>query len=77
MATHSSILAWRIPWAENPGVLQSMGLQTVRHGRVTNTGTHMHARTHTHTHTHTGLIPLYMAKVKRLIPLFMGGKEGT
>ena len=31
MATHSSILAWRIPWTEEPGRLQSMGLQTVRH----------------------------------------------
>ena len=31
MATHSSILAWRIPWTENPGGLQSMGLQRVRH----------------------------------------------
>ena len=28
MATHSSILAWRIPWTEEPGGLQSMGLQT-------------------------------------------------
>ena len=27
MATHSNILAWGIPWAEKPGVLQSMGLQ--------------------------------------------------
>ena len=27
MATHSSSLAWRIPWAEEPGGLQSMGLQ--------------------------------------------------
>ena len=27
MATHSSILAWKIPWTEEPGVLQSMGLQ--------------------------------------------------
>ena len=27
MATHSSILAWKIPWAEKPGRLQSMGLQ--------------------------------------------------
>ena len=27
MATHSSILAWRIPWSEEPGRLQSMGLQ--------------------------------------------------
>ena len=31
MATHSSILAWRIPWSEEPGGLQSMGLQRVRH----------------------------------------------
>ena len=31
MATHSSILAWRIPWTEEPGRLPSMGLQRVRH----------------------------------------------
>ena len=31
MATHSSILAWRIPRTEEPGGLQSMGLQRVRH----------------------------------------------
>ena len=31
MITHSSILAWRIPWTEKPGGLQPMGLQTVRH----------------------------------------------
>ena len=31
MATHSSILAWRIPWAEEPVELQSMALQRVRH----------------------------------------------
>ena len=31
MATHSSILAWIIPWTEEPGRLQSMGLQRVRH----------------------------------------------
>ena len=31
MATHSSILAWRIPWMEEPGGLQSMGSQRVRH----------------------------------------------
>ena len=29
MATHSSILAWRIPWTEEPGRLRSMGLQRV------------------------------------------------
>ena len=31
MVTHSSILAWRIPWTEKPGRLQSMGSQRVRH----------------------------------------------
>ena len=31
MAAHSSILAWRIPWTEEPGRLQSMGLQRVGH----------------------------------------------
>ena len=31
MATHSSVLAWRIPWVEGPGGLQSIGLQRVRH----------------------------------------------
>ena len=31
MATHSTILAWRIPQTEEPGKLQSMGLQRVRH----------------------------------------------
>ena len=31
MATHSSILAWRIPWTDEPGVLWSMGSQNVEH----------------------------------------------
>ena len=31
MATHSSVLAWRIPWTEEPGGLQSTGSQTVGH----------------------------------------------
>ena len=37
MATHSSILAWRIPWTEEPGELQSMGSQRVRHDWAANT----------------------------------------
>ena len=37
MATHSSVLAWRITWTEKLGGLQSMGLQRVRHDRATNT----------------------------------------
>ena len=35
MATHSSILVWRIPWTEEPGGLQSMGSQRVRHDLAT------------------------------------------
>ena len=35
MATHSSVLAWRIPWTEEPGGLQSMGSQRVRHDVAT------------------------------------------
>ena len=31
MATHSSILAWKMPWTEEPGRLPSLGLQRVRH----------------------------------------------
>ena len=37
MTSHSSNLAWRIPWTEEPGRLQSMGSQRVGHDLVTNT----------------------------------------
>ena len=39
MAPHSSTLAWKIPWTEEPGRLQSRGLSRVRHNWVTNTFT--------------------------------------
>ena len=42
MVTHSSIPAWRIPWTENPGGLQSTGLQRVWHGWATFTHTHIY-----------------------------------
>ena len=35
MATHSGILAWEIPWTEEPDILQSMGSQRVRHDLTT------------------------------------------
>ena len=44
MATHSSILAWRIPWTEEPGVLQSMGWQRVRHNPANDTHPHQHSK---------------------------------
>ena len=40
MATHSSIFAWRIPQTEEPGGLQSMGLQSIGHNSAANTHTH-------------------------------------
>ena len=40
MATHSNILAWKVPWTEEPGGLQSMGSQRIGHDRATE---HAHA----------------------------------
>ena len=45
MTTHSSILAWRIPCTEEPGGLQSMGLQRVRRNWVSNTHSLTHSLT--------------------------------
>ena len=54
MATHSSILAWKIPWTEDPGGLQSRGSQRFRiNWAIERTCTHTHTHTHTHTQTHT------------------------
>ena len=53
MATHSRILAWEIPWTEEPGGPQYMGSQRVRQDRVTNTHTHTHIHTHAHIHAYT------------------------
>ena len=53
MATHSSIIAWIILWTEEPGRLQSMRWQSVRHDWVTE---HVCACTHTHTHTCTHMM---------------------
>ena len=67
MATHSSILAWRIPWTEEPGGLQSMRLQ--RDGHDWSIKTHS---THTHTHTHcilraSGLSGTLLMRIPELI----------
>ena len=54
MATHSRILAWKIPWTEEPGGVQSIGSQS----DMTETRTHM--CTHSDTHSHTlSLYQLY------------------
>ena len=44
MATHSSILAWRMPWTEESGGLQSMGLQRIRHDWVSKCNTAQHSK---------------------------------
>ena len=43
MAPHSSTLAWKIPWTEEPGGLQSMGSQGAGHDRATSFTFHFHA----------------------------------
>ena len=62
MAPHSSTLAWKIPWMEEPGRLQSMGSQRVGHDWVTSfhftsmagkEDNWVYVCVHTHTHTHT------------------------
>ena len=55
----SSILAWEIPWTEEPGGLQSMGSQRVRHNWV-----------HTHTHTHTVFQRLWLEQWDQFLTLF-------
>ena len=49
VATHSSILAWRIPWTEEPGGLQSMGSQRVRHDWATSLTLLTNSMSHTPT----------------------------
>ena len=63
MTTHSSILAWRIPWTEEPGGLQSMGSHRVRHWWVAFTFALIWLHTHIHTlwfeNVHIKLITAY------------------
>ena len=63
MATHSSILAWEIPWIEEPGGLLSLGLKRVGHD-----WTH----THTHTHTHSRFMKHFVkGKIVHFYNIFM------
>ena len=50
MATHSSIFAWEIPWTEEPGRLQSTGLQRVRHDLATKQQTTSYLSSSFHCH---------------------------
>ena len=53
VTTHSSILAWRIPWTEEPDGLWSIGSQSWTRLRRLSVHTCAHAHTHTHTHPPT------------------------
>ena len=61
MATHSSILAWRIPWTEEPGGLQSMGSQRVGHSWATFSLRNYHLSIH---NTISALTAIYWMSMK-------------
>ena len=63
MATHSSILAWRIPWTEELGRLQSVGSQRVGHNWMTNTFTHFNLGT-------LKCLPFFMVVIWKILLTF-------
>ena len=62
MAAHSSNLAWRIPWTEEPGRLQSIGSQRVAHDKQLSALTHIHTHTHTHADTHISTLAIVVTQ---------------
>ena len=68
MATHSSDLAWKIPWTEKPGRLQSMGSQKVRHDWA---GTPAHKHSLNHWTTRGVLLLSFLTSVFGLLPVLM------
>ena len=69
MVTHSSILAQGIPWTEEPGSLQSLGLQS---------RTQLYLHTHTHTHTHSLSLSLSLSVSGLLAPeAYLSSNPGT
>ena len=81
MTTHSSMLAWKTPWTEKPGRLQSMGLQRVGHGWVTGCAC---AYTHTHpsfidedNEVQRSRIPVPMAELAAFWKWETKGKEAS
>ena len=59
MATHSSILAWKIPWTEKPRRLQSMASQRVGHDLMTIKGIKIYIDIYVYIHTHKMFIYIY------------------
>ena len=68
MATHSSDLAWKIPWTEEPGRLQSLGSQRVRHDRA---GTPAHKRSLNHWTTRKSCCFSVLTSAFGLLPLLV------
>ena len=64
MATHSGILAWEIPWTEEPCRLQSLRATVAKN--QTQLCVRAHTHTHTHTHTKSGKVNLKSNKQKLL-----------
>ena len=76
MATRSSILAWRIPWTEEPGGLQPTGLQRVQHDRATNT-LELLLLCWLHTHHFICFISFNPSYNPVGLPWWLSGKEST
>ena len=81
MATHSSTIAWKIPWTEEPGRLQSMGLQRVRHDWVTSlslSGRYYKCQNNHQIKTHmTQKLELSEMKSKRIMITMLKTSKGT
>ena len=60
MVTHSSILAWKFPWTEESGGLQSMGPKELDTTEHLTKYIYIYTHTHTHTHTHIHLLHVYI-----------------
>jgi len=74
MATHSSLLAWRIPWTEEPGGLQSMGSPRVRHD-LANKHTHMRLAIKHHPGPFVSIVFVFFTiqPFSRMMDLKLGG----
>ena len=66
MAAHSSVLSWEIPWTEEPGELQSIGLQRVRHNLVTEHACHT---TTTTTNCKAVKITKYVMRIRKKLAI--------
>ena len=80
MTTYSSILAWKIPWTEEPGGLQSMGLQRVGHDWATNTHTYTVLSHYFTQFSRTKWSHMFLSKTFSILPSILsklGGQMGA